>query len=335
MGIFDNLKDLILGDDTLDSTAGVSTDRTLEDKTLTGGTSKQTENSNVRSEAAERAAAQETTNQTTTATTNVASQQNQKTTGSQTTAEKQTSLDAQTQNTLKMLLGNVADSPAAGTGAFNSASAIIQQLLGGSASGEVNNSIAADVAAAKLNFSENTLPGLNLFSQDTGSTLNSASDLLKAQEERKLATQLAQIQATGALEGKKLDINSLIAGLSGATGVGSAESGAALNATQQAALLANVLKGSEVTQTGQTNTLQDLINNLTSTQTQTSSTNLTSNKTSQSDELQLQAILNTTAAEETAARVQNIKELGNQLTSGTQQKDNSLLPAIAAILGRK
>ena len=99
--------------------------------------------------------------------------------------------------------------------------------------------------------------------------------------------------------------------------------------------MANVLKGSEVTQTGQTNTLQDLINNLTSTQTQTSSTNLTSNKTSQSDELQLQAILNTTAAEETAARVQNIKELGNQLTSGTQQKDNSLLPAIAAILGRK
>jgi len=333
------IADLLFGDDTLDSTAGVSSDKNLTEKTVENVTGTQSKDATTRQEEAVRGAQQQTTNQsisgTTQTNTTSTTNQNQVTTGNQKTNEKQTTLDEQTQNLLKGLLGNVANSPAPGSKTFNDLSPIIANILGLSNTA-ITEEAKAQQELAKLNFQENILPQLSMFAQDVGSTENSAAQLLKTKALADLTTKLNAVSADASVKERSLRSNELLTLLSEGTKLGAGESQAGLANTQQATLLASILKGAEVTQVGETQSLQNLINNITANQQQTQTTQqnstTASTATNQSDSLQLQRILDTTTADQTTGKISEIMEALNQLTSGTQQQDGGILDSISKLI---
>ena len=325
------LKDLLFGNDTLDSTSGVASDKNLTEKKVETTSGTQTRDATTRQEEAVRAAQQQNTKQTSTTNTTGTTNQNQVTTGKQNTAEKQTTLDVQTQNLLKGLLGNIAGQQAPGTGSFNAVSPVISQLLGLS-----NTAITEDAKAqqelARLDFQENVLPQLSLFSQEVGSTENSAAQLLKTKALADLTTKLTAISTDAGVKERQLRSNELLQLLSGGTQLGSAESQAGLANTQQAGIIASILKGAEVNQTSDVTSLQNLINNITQQQTTSQVSDTATTATSQSDSLQLQKILDKSVADQTTGSIAQIIEAINQTQSGTQQQDNGILDSISKLL---
>lgn len=326
-----SLGDLLFGDSTLDSTQGQTSDRNVTEKTAETTQGTQLRDAETRQEQAERTAQQQNTKQDITTTTSAKTENQQTVTGSQTVTGKQVALDEQTQNVLKNLISGIAGQPAAGSEALNLLTPILSQLAG-LPTDSISQNAAAQQELAKLDFQQNVLPGLSIFAQQVGSNENSAAQLLRERALSDLTTKLSAIQTDAAVQERQLKGQELAALLQAGPGVGLGQSQAASAATQQVGLLAQILKGAEVSQQETTNSLQNLLSSLTQEQTQRQISDVTSTVTGQSDTLQLSKILDKTLADQTSGKISNIEEAISELASGTQQQGRNLIDPLSRIL---
>jgi len=193
-------------------------------------------------------------------------------------------LDQATINALTSLLNpavaSAADAQAGGAATVNStglqqvAQLALKNATGGNAS-TVDQALAADKAAAELNFQTGEGQQIATTQQAIGSKVNTYSQLIEQKGKSDLATQLDQITANAKLQELGLNNNSLqtvISALTQASNVGATDATAALNPVLQ---LVAALKGAQTTRAGTTaqtgtttgdttqTTIQDLINSLT------------------------------------------------------------------------
>lgn len=241
-----------------------------------------------------------TQNQTNTATQTGTSQQTSTNTGTTTATGTQTgttsqqgsqvqttqNLDADTINLLKTLLPNLSTNaanadPTQNSDALKQVAAVAFGNGTGGNDSAVNAAISADQAKAKLDFQTGEGQQIAGVQQGIGSKNNTYSQLIEQKGQSDLATQLDQITANAKLNELGLNnssLNTAIAALTQSSQAGSTDANTAINpilAIVQALKGASTTTAGQTQQTGQTQetstqqTIQDLINAITGSQSQT------------------------------------------------------------------
>lgn len=322
MGIFNDIVNFLSGTKQTGQQTSGATTQTVNQNQQTGTVSGSTQ-SNDQTQNQNTTASANTTGTTAQSQTGTSvSGQNQQQTQTGTQTGSTSSLDPQTLALIQSVVGG------SGAQTANTAYSTLNSILGGvpavqstidnRATGGadfVNSAIDASNKEALQTYDQTTQRQLNQVASGTGSTAaggNTAIQALQDEQNRKLGTDIGNMDAGLQFQGDQLNTNADLTALMGAN----QSSTAANNSVGSFANLLNVLKGGNITSTS--GSTQDLVNNLTGT-TGSTSNGVTGTASSSNSNTDVSSILNAlTQLGGTSESETDLNSLTSGATSGTQ-----------------